>query len=344
MAAYISFQPSDHYNTTLYTGNAGTLNVNGVGFESDMTWIKKRSGTSNHLVSDSVRGPTKQVYTNLPDSENSNVNEITDWDADGFDLGASSDVNDATTYFSHNWKMGTTSGIAGSPTITPSSYSFNATAGQSIIAYTGTGVAATLPHGLGVVPEYILVKRLGSADNWNVGQIHEHASTPWNYSMKFNNQVAPGASSTIWNDTAPDATVFSIGTSTEVNTNTSTYIAYCFAPKLGYSKFGAYVGSNASNGTFLYTGFRPAWLMIKRIDSPDSWISYDDKRLGYNDQNAFVECDNTGAELLNKEIDILSNGFKLRTNNVAVNNGTYIYMAFAEFPIVASNDVPGVAR
>ena len=351
MAEYISFQPSDHYSTKLYTGTGSSNAITGVGFQPDIVWLKARDYAYNHVLSDAVRGE-KQLYPNLPSLQDSNTGEITSFDADGFTVGTAGQTNANTrTFASWNWKMGTTSGISGG-TITPSSYSFNTTAGQSIIAYTGTGSNATVPHGLGVAPECIILKRLNSADNWNVGHINNHATTPWDYAMKLNNTSSPTNDASIWNDTAPTTTVFSIGTSSEVNTNTSTYIAYCFASIKGYSKFGSYTGNGNADGTFVYTGFRPAYVLAKNTAGTYNWIVVDNKRSttgGTNVVDYYLTpntSDTEGSSGTSRDLDLLSNGFKFRGDGSEFNGSgvNYIYMAFAEFPIVSSNDVPTVAR
>ena len=346
--AYISFQPSDNYNTKLYTGTAGAgQSYTGLGFAPDRVWSKSRTAANNSGVYDSVRGVEKLLYGNEPNAQTTTTDCLATFGSDGITFGANGTIGDSSDFVNWCWKMGTTTGIAGSPSITPSSYSFNATAGQSIIAYTGTGVNATLPHGLGVAPECIIVKKLSDSDNWNVGHQNMKTSSPWDWAAKLNTTAAPADDNTIWNDTAPTSTLFSIGTSTEVNNSTSTYIAYCFAPVKGYSKFGSYQGNGNANGSFTYTGFRPGFLMIKRTNTGGQWMIFDDKRLGYNERNYDFQASNSNAERTTGPwMDILSNGFKIRSTDTDFNGGgdSMFYAAFAAYPTVSSNNLPGVAR
>lgn len=347
--AYISFQPSDNYNTKLYTGTAGAgQSYTGLGFAPDRVWSKSRTAANNSGVYDSVRGVEKLLYGNEPNAQTTTTDGLATFGADGITFGANGTIGDSSDFVNWCWKMGTTTGIAGSPSITPSSYSFNATAGQSIIAYTGTGVNATLPHGLGVAPECIIVKRLNSSDNWTMGHQYMKTSSPWDWAMKINTTAAAGDDNTQWNDTAPTSTLFSIGTSTEVNNSTSTYIAYCFAPVKGYSKFRNYYGNSDADGQFIYTGFRPAYVLIKATVGTINWNIYDNKRTPYNPENPlWANTTGTESSIGAYNVDLLSNGFKARTTSSQVNSTSYdpyVYMAFAESPIVSSNDVPGVAR
>jgi hypothetical protein len=237
--------------------------------------------------------------------------------------------------------MGTTSGLTGG-TITPSAYSINTTAGQSIIAYTGTGVAATVPHGLGVAPSLIITKSLVATQEWCVYHVKMGATKY----MFLNETGAQTTSSAYWNDVEPTSVLFSIGTAGPTNSS-SAMIAYCFAPVKGYSKFGSYIGNGNADGPMCYTGFRPAMIIRKRATgSADDWAILDNKRLGYNPKNAYLFPNGTNAESDLTRIDFLSNGFKVRTTDTGDNdtNETYIYAAFAESPIVSSNDTPGVAR
>jgi hypothetical protein len=241
---------------------------------------------------------------------------------------------------SWNWKAGTTTGIAGSPSITPTAYSFNATSGFSVIAYTGTGSAATLPHGLGTTDiGAIIVKNLDTAGpDWGV----YHTSLGATKFLRLDTTEAAGTDTTLWNDTEPTSTLFSIGTSTKVNTSGDDYIAYCFAGIQGYSRFGNYTGNGNVNGTFVYTGFRPAAVLTKSQVVSD-WRWYDNKRLGYNSANNFLTANTTVVEGTG-DMDLLADGFKLRIATDPNNVQAMIYMAFAEAPLVNSSGVPVNAR
>ena len=247
-----------------------------------------------------------------------------------------------------NWKAGTTSGIAtnGSTTITPSSYSFDQTTGLSIIKYTGNVTAgAKLAHGLGAVPTGILIKRLDGVSHWAAyHQAMGNTKAAW-----LNTTAAPGTSSTYWNDTSPTSTLFTVSTNTQSNGSGTDYVAYCFVGKRGYSKFGSYRGNQNTNGAFVYTGFRPAYLMIRQQNPSggESWFISDDKRQGFNPMNDHFYADDAAiGNTTGSFVDLLSNGFKLRTTSSSWNSSTnpMLYWAFAEFPLVSSNSKAGVAR
>ena len=347
MAEYISFQPSDFFNTTIWTGNStDDRAITGLGFAPNFVWIKDRTTSRRHDLFDTTRGATYKIESSDSDAQAVETDSLKSFDADGYTLGTGSPVNSSSTYVGWSWKAGTTTGIAGSPSITPLSYSFNATSGFSVIKYTGNATAgATLPHGLGVAPEMILVKNLDEVMDW-VTYNKPLGNTDY---MVLNTTIATAASITRWNNTTPGATLFTIGDTDKINSSGIDYVAYCFAPKKGYSKFGQYAGTgDATISPFIYTGFRPNWIMIKRSDVQDNWQLYDSKREGYNEDNDYLKANSTGEEEANVDIDILSNGFKMRTTDAAVNasggSSLYCYAAFAEFPLVSSNDVPTVAR
>jgi len=337
-------KPSDYFNTKLYTGNGSTQSITGVNFESDLTWIKSRSSGAWHNLFDAVRGATKRLQVNSDGAESTETNSLTSFDSDGFTVGSSGDVNGSgNSTVAWNWKAGTTSGITqGSATITPSSYSINATSGFSIIKWTGTNANATIPHGLGVAPKMIIIRRLDSTSDWVV----YHSSIGNTKRIVLNSSaVQSGASSGWFNNTSPTANVFSVGTDGGSNGSTDNYIAYCFAEKTGYSKIGDYTGNGNADGTFIYCGFKPAWVMIKPTTVAQNWQIHDTKRDGYNPNNDNLSSNNSNSEADNKFIDIVSNGFKLRRSDVLnVSGDPYIYMAFAEAPLVGTNNVPCTAR
>ena len=340
--AYISFQPSDFFSSKLYTGTGAELAISSVDFQPGTVWLKVYNTTGHQQVFDSVRGATKVIYPSQTDPEGTVAESLKSFDSDGFTLGTGSYVNtDTNSYVSYNWKTGTTTGIAGSPDITPTAYSFNATSGFSVIQYTGNGANSTLPHGLGKKPGMILIKRTDSAVDW---QVYHQGAGATKYGI-LNTSAAFATNSGAWNNTEPTSTLFTIGTNGECNTNTGTYIAYCFADVKGYTNFGVYEGNGNVNGPFIYTGFRPAWLMPMNVDSAgsDKYI-FDDKRLGYNPDNNNLFCNSTSAQGTDDRIDFLSNGFKVRNAGNPNNTDTWCYAAFAEFPTVSSNDIPGVAR
>jgi len=339
-------KPSDYFNTKLYTGNGSTQSITGVNFESDLTWIKSRSSGAWHNLFDAVRGATKRLQVNSDGAESTETNSLTSFDSNGFTVGSSGDVNGSgNSTVAWNWKAGTTSGITqGSATITPSSYSINATSGFSIIKWTGTNANATIPHGLGVAPKMIIIRRLDSTSDWVV----YHSSIGNTKRIVLNSSaVQSGASSGWFNNTSPTANVFSVGTDGGSNGSTDNYIAYCFAEKTGYSKIGDYTGNGNADGTFIYCGFKPAWVMIKPTTVAQNWQIHDTKRDGYNPNNDNLSSNNSNSEADNKFIDIVSNGFKLRRSDVLNESGDpYIYIAFAEEPLVANvgASIPATAR
>jgi len=351
--AYTAIDDSGLFmNPVLYTGTGSSLAITGVGFQPDFTWIKGRSFTDDHVLTDAVRGVTKTLYSNEVNAEETQTGGLTAFGADGFTVGSMAEVNTSSaTLVSWNWKAGTTTGITtdGSTTITPSSYSFNQTPGFSCIAYTGNGTSgAKVAHGLGAALKMIIVKRLNSVSQWTV---YTSALGATKY-MVLDTTTDLNDEVWAWNDTEPDSVNFTLGDSDYVNNNTSTYIAYCFADVAGYSKVGgSYTGNGLADGTFVYTGFKPAFVMIKRTDAGGhNWQIHDNKRSssgGGNLVNSRLLPNVPNVEYTDTiGCDFLSNGFKLRTDNASYNDsgGTYIYMAFAEAPFVNSNGVPCTAR
>ena len=343
--SYITFQPSDYFNTLLYSGNGSTQSITGVGFQPDLIWGKNRSATWNHILTDAVRGANKQISSNLSNAESSNTGEFTAFGSDGFSVGTGSTLNGSgNNIVSWNWKANGQGSSNTDGSINTTYTSANTTSGFSISTYTGTGSAATIGHGLGVAPKWILVKRLSASD---AGVVYHSAIGATKY-LTINSSNAEATSSAIWNDTAPTTSVLSIGTNTAVNASGSTYVAYCFAEKTGFSKFGSYTGNGeASDNAFIYTGFKVGWVMIKATDV-DEWRIYDNKRANpFNVIDVRLKANSSDAESSgNNECDFLSNGIKIRSNSGGVGSSgqEYIYMAFAEAPLVSSNGVPAVAR
>ena len=345
-----------YQNPVLYTGNASTQSITGVGFQSDLLWIKCRGAVENQAVYDSVRGDSGQSSGYYELEPNNDAAEAAGaWNtlvsaigSDGFSLGNNDQVNTASTFVAWSWKAGTTTGIAGSPTITPSSYSFNATSGFSIIKYVGNGTAdATIPHGLSTAPKMVIIKNLTTQEGWVVGhQGIRGVGLGWTKIMKLNTNAGETTSSAYFGNVAPSATLVTIGTDGGVNTNTDNYIAYCFSEVVGYSKMGSYVGNNNTNGTFTYTGFKPSFVMIKGTYG-DWWGMQDDKRDIDNvvDKTLYANENDTEYSGANYYIDFLSNGFKIRTTHSGMNgNGSnYIYTAFGQ-PIISNSGVCATAR
>ena len=344
--AYSTINKStDYFNTKLFTGNGSAGHaITGVGHQPDLTWIKVRGGTGDHGLWDSVRGVSKRIQSNENSAETT-TSGVTAFGTDGFTMGTSYNVNN-DNYASWNWKAGGGAGSANTDgTINTTSTSVNTTAGFSISKYTGTGSNATVGHGLGAAPKMIIEKQIDSGSNeWGV----YHASQGAGKYCKLDTTEAFSSATSVWQGVEPTSTVFSLGTSSLANASSGTHIAYCFAEKKGYSKIGGYTGNDNTDGVFVYTGFKPAFVMIKRTNAADDWYIYDNKREGYNVDNDDLHPNNTNTESTDDKIDLLSNGFKLRINNNDVNgNGdTYVYMAFAAEPLVANvgGSIPATAR
>ena len=340
-------KPSDYFNTVLYTGNGGTLTVSGVGFQSNFTWLKGRSFADYHVLTDSVRGVNSQVYSNDVAVQGTQTNGITSFNSDGFVLGNWSNTNKASnTHVAWNWKAETsfTNDASGTGIGSIDSVgSFNNDAGFSIVSYTGTGSNGTIKHGLNSKPQVIFVKARTGDTNW--GTYHEIlGNTKF---MRLNQTNAAETEATFWNSTTATSSVFSVGSNIVTNWNTKTMIAYCFAEKQGYSKFGSYTGNGNANGTFVYTGFKPAFVIQKASSAASyDWVMLDNKRDSFNVADESLYANLSNAVQTSNHTDFLSNGFKLRST-AAGNNGsgtTYIYMAFASNPFVTSTGVPATAR
>jgi hypothetical protein len=335
LAASTIVKGNTNFNAVLYTGTGLAGNsITGVGFQPDFNWIKTRSTISNHLLTDSVRGTGRSLFSNLTDAE-STTRYITSLDSDGFTVGTpTDDCNESgRTFVAWNWKAGgaAVTNTAGSIS---AQVSANPTAGFSVVTYTGTGANATVGHGLGVAPKMVIVKRRSATESWAV--FHDNLSSAA-YCLLLNLTNAQTLAAAVWNSTAPTSSVISVGTDTATNASASTYVGYCFAEIDGFSKFGQYTGNGSSDGPFVYTGFRPAFVMIKRKDTTANWQLQDKARLGYNPDNYGLFPNLTNADyttISEIAVDFLSNGFKVRTTDAGKNasGGTYIYMAFAENP------------
>jgi len=345
--AYISFQPNDYFSTKLYTGTGSSNAITGVGFQPDWVWIKKRNATGQHQLFDAVRGVTKRVYSDSSDPESTSATTLTAFGTDGFTVGSNSGINGSSdTIVSWNWLANGQGSSNTDGSINTTYTSANTTSGVSISTYSGTGSAATIGHGLGAIPQVMIVKNTYQAEHWIVYH-HKSNATPEDYYLRLNDTTA-SSDFPMWNDTAPTSSVFSVGTSTSVNQAGGTFVAYCFAEKKGFSKFGSYTGNGeASDNAFIYTGFKPAFVLIKATDV-DEWRIYDNKRANpFNVIDVRLKANSSDAESSgNNECDFLSNGIKIRSNSGGVGSSgqEYIYMCFAEEPLVSSNGVPAVAR
>jgi hypothetical protein len=349
--AFINFQPKDYFNTVLYNGTGSSQSITGVGFQPDWLWQKSRSNSQDGRIFDAVRGGSKVIYPSLTNAESTDAQLITSFDSDGFTMGsAGGNVNDSgTTNVAWNWRASGTSGSSNTDGSITSTVSANTTAGFSVVKWTGSGANATIGHGLGAVPKMIIIKSLANTTFWMV--YHSAIGNDSEIYLNKGDYVA-SASSTAWQDTDPTSSVFYVGGGGGDGVNVSgDYIAYCFAEKKGFSKFSKYNGVGATTGQFVYTGFKPAFVMTKIATTGGSdtggWVIMDNKSYPNNLSNspvlfangAYAQSDSYNGEMF-------SNGFRFNANSVTVNGSgnSYIYMAFAEEPLVSSNGVAATAR
>ena len=346
--------PSVYFQTALYTGNNSNRDITNDGnsdLQPDWIWGKGRSESSDPTATDSSRGNTKVLTPSDNSAEGTASDYVTAFNSDGFSLGSNNGMNKNTvTYVAWQWKANggsTTTNDASATSVgtIDSVYQANTTAGFSIVTFTGNGSSgATVAHGLGAVPKTILIKsRNGTNKSWNV----YHSSIDATDAAQLDTTAAFYDSASYWNDTEPTSTVFSLGNSSETNESGKNFVVYCFAEIQGYSKFGSYVGNGDDNGPFVYTGFKPAWVLYKRSSDTGNWRILDKERNTFNPINNEIYADLANAEAQDTQMDFLSNGFKLRNGSSVGQNGnnsTYIYWAFAEHPFVSSEGVPVTAR
>ena len=350
--------PSAHFQIATYTGDGNDdraiTNDGNSNLQPDLIWFKNRSTTNQHNLLDSTRGVTKRLRADDDSAEATVSTRLKSFDSDGMTISTDPSVNGNTnSIVAWQWKMngGTTTSGGGDDSITTSTYQANTTAKQSIVTYTGEASAKTVAHGLGVKPNVIIVKCRTQRD-WHVYFDGGQVSDPETDYLRLNTTLALTDNDTSWNDTAPTTSVFTNGSGSgaDANGNTDTIVAYCFANVQGYSKFGSYTGSGNADGPFVYTGFKPAWLMVKNTaDSSRHWQLMDNKRSTTNEIDDYLQANSSGAQAEGSsqhKFDFLSNGFKLRgtADNVNDSGDTHIYMAFAEHPFVSSKGVPVTAR
>jgi hypothetical protein len=361
MAVYTTIDnPELYFQTKLYTGtgSAASITLDGdTDMQPDLVWIKIRSEINQQRLLDSIRGATNELYPDLTSKEETTAQGLTAFDSDGFSLGTDHGFNKSTaTYASWNWKANGSGSLNEVGSI-DSTVSANTTAGFSIVSWTGSGASATIGHGLSSSPELIIVKnRTDSATDWRIGNTVVSGKTMSDgngYYLEFDTgAIANPGSATIWGSpaTAPTSSLFSVGSNNSNNGSSDAMIAYCFHSVQGYSKFGSYTGNGNADGTFVYTGFSPAFVIVKRTDAAESWFLYDNKRNAHvgNERYYVLKPNTSGAENTtysdNWQMDFLSNGFKLRTTAGHLNSGNLIYMCFAESPLVSSTGVPACAR
>ena len=354
---------SKNFQTATYTGTGSGFSVTNSGnsnLKPDWVWVKDRGATNDHKLTDSMRlnssnQPTLTLESNTSAAEYDDSGEgsdaTTSFNTDGFTIGTNGNYNtDGNTYVAWQWKAngGTATGSFSESGNNPAvSFQANTAAGFSICTYTGTGGNGSFAHGLGVAPEWVIIKGRDTATD---GMVYHGANTsaPETDALTLPENSATSDNAGWWQDTAPTSSSVYIGTHDRVNTDGKLFIAYCFAPIQGYSKFGGYVGTGNADGPFLYTGFKPAWVMIKETGATGSWHIFDNTRKVGNVSDSILYADLQNAEATSQTgnpIDILSNGFKCRGggNDTNLDDGTYVYMAFAEHPFVSSEGVPTTA-
>jgi len=349
--AYTTINKSTTYhNANTYTGNATARSFTGLGHQPDMVFLRARDASANTFMFDSVRGATKNINWANSNGESTNSDYVTSFDSDGYSIGAANSVNyNGDEWVGWTWKTGTTGSgnTTGSGSYKTYSYSVNTTAGTSIVKYTGNGTAGhTIPHHLGQAPTWTIVKALGNSEAWQIICAGLDADK---FIQNNNDSQLSQGSYNMFNSTRPSSTVVTLGNQNHTNQNNIEYIMYNFCNVSGFSKSGSYSGNGSTDGTFVYTGFKPKFLMIKRADtgnSYDDWHVFDYLRQGYNPNNRKSEINDIGSESTDDTlIDLVSNGFKWRTTNSNDNgNGSlHIYLAFGQ-SLVGSNNIPCTAR
>jgi hypothetical protein len=325
----------DYFGVNTWTGNGTSQTItNSGGFQPDWVWTKTRNAASSHRLTDSVRGVTQVLYSDGTFAEGTEAQGLLSFNTNGFTAGSGSSNQNGTTYVGWQWKANGSGSTNTAGSIT-STVSANTTAGFSVVTYTGTGATASVGHGLGALPQMIIVKRRNSTGDWAV----YHRTLGANTYLVLNSTAASASVSGYWQYTPspgnPTVDWFGIIAGYDVNVSSATYVAYCFAEVAGYSKFGSYTGNGSTDGPFVFTGMRPAFLMIKGSSDADrAWVMLDVKRNTYNAMNANLYANASDAEATDTRADANSNGFKLRGTGTWINNSgsTYIYMAFAESP------------
>ena len=330
-------KPSEYFNTKLYTGNGSTNAITGVGHQPDLVWIKRRDAATSNEVYDAVRTATYRIKTDATSAQDSDPSFLTAFDSDGFTLGSHGGINNSgSTFVSWNWKANG-SGVSNTDGSITSTVSASTTSGFSIVKWTSGG-STQVGHGLGVSPNLVIMKSTSSADNWVVGS----SALGWTNRLRLNTTDASSSSGAFQN-TDPTSLIFY----ENYSASSCDKIAYCFAEKKGFSKFMGWSGNGSTDGTFLYTGFKPA-LFIYKVASGTTggWGILDNKRDTFNPVDNTLVANSSNAEADDHDVDFLSNGLKIRSagGNINMSGATYIGMAFAEEPLVSSNGVPNTAR
>jgi hypothetical protein len=336
IGATTATQAGKFFNPVIYSGAGGSQTISGVGFQPDWVWMKGRNTTTGHILQNAVTGVTKGLQSNTSDAEFTDSSTLTAFNSDGFVVGGNSQTNaSGVTYVAWNWKANGTGSTNTAGSIT-STVSANTTSGFSVVTYTGTGATASVGHGLGALPQMIIVKRRNSTGDWAV----YHRTLGANTYLVLNSTAASASVSGYWQYTPspgnPTVDWFGIIAGYDVNVSSATYVAYCFAEVAGYSKFGSYTGNGSADGPFVFTGFRPAYVMFKDVTTSGlgSWTIVDNKRNTSNVEDKYLWANSSIAEDTFGLLDFTSNGFKLRYAGGGGNTSgnTIIYAAFAESP------------
>ena len=357
MAAYISFQPKDQFGIIKYTGDGGSSQAQtGLGFQPSFVWIMCRNAGTARTMYNSVAGSSKYLQSQTDSAEGTNTNQLVSFDSDGITVGSdtSTGVN-TNTYVAWCWKGDSTTVPTGG-SLTSTGANVNTTSGVSIVEYdsAGTSIAGTVAHGLGEIPTFVTIKQTNATRSWAsyFSQNSAGGSSANDYYWVLNETDAQASSSTYWNNTDFTSSLIHLGTNTSVNDpGGNQHVAISFTDKNGFFKSGIYKGNGDSNGRWVYCGFRPSWIVVKRRDGTSNWMGADSERIGYNNFNRACNGLNTAdAETTSGDmstwVDFNATGFKLFTSDVDVNNSgsNYTYIAFAEQSMVSSNGVPSLAR
>ena len=330
--------PNKHFDTELYTGTGSTVTVNTLEFQPDLVWCKVRSKANRHALFDSVRGVTKRIHSNLTDAEVTDADTLTSFNSNGFTIGADAGDSGSNanghTFVAWNWNAGGST-VTNNDGANASQVRANTTAGFSIVTYTGTGSTTTFGHGLGVAPQVVITKARSDTSSWAVLHTVGDPTAENRLLLNDNGAYSSYQGYKLWNDTVPTSSVFTVREDAATNASSVTYVAYCFSEVSSFSKFGKYIGNGDNDGTFVYTGFKVKWLLIKRT-SAEHWILADTARNSVSGRkspaDSYLLASANNAESTGIVYDMLSNGVKFKSNSQNESGSTYIYMAFAESP------------
>lgn len=329
--------PEDYFDVDIYTGTGASHERSEFTFQPDFVWFKGRNVAYGHQLFDSVRGANERLSSNVTNAEFTDTDALMSFDSDGFTMGTEDGINQSTkTYVAWAWKANG-SGVSNTDGSITSTVSANTTSGFSIVSYAGNSTAgATIGHGLDSAPEMVIVKARDKTENWLVYHKGVASDAETDY-LQLDTTASAADNSVVWNDTAPSSTVFTVGADSGVNGSTYNYIAYCFHSVEGFSKFGSYTGNGSADGSFVFCGFRPAFILVKRTNAVEDWFMYDDKRSasgGFNVLGERLKPNTSDSGYTTAYVDFVSNGFKWRVSGTGQNGSgdSYIFMAFSANP------------